>query len=356
MSKYWSKVTKSLLPYVPGEQPKDKKYIKLNTNESPYPPSPRVLEAIKNEANEDLRLYPNPECNELRTVIAKYYNLQEEEVFVGNGSDELLAFSFQTFFDPGRTILFPDITYSFYPVYCQLFGIDYNTVTLDDDFNVPIDKFFMENGGVVISNPNAPTAKYMPLKDIKAIVDFNKNSVVIVDEAYIDFGGESAIKLIKDYPNLLVIQTLSKSRSLAGLRIALALGNKELIKGLNMVKNSFNSYTVDRLALTGAIEAFRDEEYFHETRQKIIFTRERTTESLKKIGFTVTDSKANFVFISHPRIKADIIFRRLREKGILVRYFEKHRIDNFLRVSIGTDNEMEAFIGALNEILSENGL
>ena len=356
MSIYWSKLTKSQVPYVPGEQPKDKKYIKLNTNENPYPPSPKVLEAIKNTANEDLRLYPDPECTALRAVIAKYYNLSEEEVFVGNGSDEVLAFSFQTFFDPGRTILFPDITYSFYPVYCKLYGLDYATVTLDKDFNIPLEGFLTENGGVVISNPNAPTAKYMSLDKIKEILEFNKNSVVIIDEAYIDFGGESSVSLIKDYPNLLVIQTLSKSRCLAGLRIGFALGNKELIKGLNMVKNSFNSYTIDRLALNGAIEALSDEEYFNETRQKIIFTREKTTESLTEMGFTVTESKANFIFISHAEIKADIIFGRLREKGILVRYFNKTRIDNFLRVSIGTDTEMKAFIGALKEILAENSL
>lgn len=356
MSKYWSNITKNLVPYVPGEQPKDKKYIKLNTNENPYPPSPLVLEAIEKRVNKDLRLYPDPECEELRMVVAEYYNLHCEEVFIGNGSDEVLAFAFQTFFDPDRTILFPDITYSFYPVYCKLYGLKYKTIPLDEELNIPIHEFLIKNEGVVISNPNAPTAKYTSLKDIKTIVEFNKDSVVIVDEAYIDFGGESAVSLIKDYPNLLIIQTLSKSRSLAGLRIALALGNKDLIQGLNRVKNSFNSYTVDRLALIGAIESFKDKKYFNETRQKIIFTRERTSESLKKIGFTVTDSKANFLFISHPKLKADIIFRMLREKGILVRYFQKYRIDNFLRVSIGTDNEMETFILALKEILSENGL
>lgn len=354
MSIYWSTLTKSLVPYVPGEQPKDKKYIKLNTNENPYPPSPKVLDAVKNTANEDLRLYPDPECTALRKVVAQYYNLSEDEVFIGNGSDEVLAFSFQAFFDPGRTILFADITYSFYPVYCKLYGLNYTTVTLDEDFNIPSEGFLTENGGVVISNPNAPTAKYITIDKIKEILKFNKDSVVIVDEAYIDFGGESSVSLIKAFPNLLVIQTLSKSRCLAGLRIGFALGDKELIKGLNMVKNSFNSYTIDRLALNGAIEAFKDEDYFNETRQKIIFTREKTIESLKEMGFSVTDSKANFIFISHSKIKADIIFKRLREKGILVRYFNKPRIDNFLRVSIGTDFEMEAFIGALKEIFSES--
>ncbi len=356
MSIYWSKLAERLVPYVPGEQPKDKKYIKLNTNESPYPPSPKVLEAVKNAVNEDLRLYPDPECDMLRTVIAEYYKLSKDEVFVGNGSDELLAFSFMAFFDPGKTILFPDITYSFYPVYCNLINLDYETVPLDDDFNVPVEKFLKENGGVVISNPKAPTAKYMPLEEIRAIVEYNRESVVVIDEAYIDFGGESAVELIGNYPNLLVIQTLSKSRSLAGLRVGLALGNKELIDGLNRVKNSFNSYTLDRLALVGAVEAFRDEGYFRETRRKIIATREWIVSDLRSMGFTVLESKANFIFISHQKLGADTIFKRLREKGILVRYFKKPRIDNFLRVSIGTDKEMEAFRKALIEIIEEDGL
>jgi histidinol-phosphate aminotransferase len=341
------------VPYVPGEQPKDKKYIKLNTNENPYPPSPKVLDAISNTANGDLRLYPDPECSALRKAIAQYYGLTDNEVFIGNGSDEVLAFSFQTFFDPGRAVLFPDITYSFYPVYCKLYGIDYNTIPLDDNFNIPVEEFLKSNGGVVISNPNAPTAKYITLDIIRKITEFNKDSVVIIDEAYIDFGGESAVSLIKDYPNLLVIQTLSKSRCLAGLRIGFALGNAELINGLNMVKNSFNSYTIDRLAINGAVEAFRDEEYFNETRKKIILTREKSIEALKKLGFTVTDSKANFVFISHAEVRADVIFEKLREMGILVRYFNKPRIDNYLRISIGTDSEMEALLKALKEIFSK---
>jgi histidinol-phosphate aminotransferase len=354
VSIYWSKATKNLVPYVPGEQPKDKKYIKLNTNESPYPPSPRVLDAIKNAANEDLRLYPDPECETLRKVIAEYYDLSAEEVFVGNGSDEVLAFAFQAFFDPGRTILFPDITYSFYPVYCDLYNINYETVALDDGFNVPAQQFLRENGGVVISNPKAPTAKYMPLSEIRSIVEYNQKSVVIIDEAYIDFGGDSAVSLIKDYKNLLVIQTVSKSRCLAGLRVGWALGSKELIEGLDRVKNSFNSYTLDRLALAGAVEAFGDREYFTQTTQKIIETREWISSELKSIGFSVLESKANFIFISHPGVKADVIFGRLREKGILVRYFKKPRIDNFLRVSIGTDSEMEALLEAMKEILQEN--
>lgn len=356
MCKYWNKTTKGLKPYIPGEQSKEKKWIKLNTNENPYPPSPFVLAAIKNGVTKDLRLYPDPECEKLKMVVAEYYNVQSDEVFIGNGSDEVLAFAFQAFFDSDKAILFPEITYSFYPVYCNLYGLSYRTVALDNEFYVPIKKFLIKNGGIILPNPNAPTAIYTSLKNIKSIVEFNNDSVVIVDEAYIDFGGESAIELIHDYPNLLVIQTLSKSRSLAGLRVGLAIGNKNLIQGLNMVKNSFNSYTIDTLALIGAIESFKDTKHFDETRKKIIFTREKTCNILKKIGFIVTDSKANFLFISHSKLNADTIFKSLKEKGILVRYFNKHKIDNFLRVSIGTDDEMESFIEALKEILSENGL
>ncbi len=349
---YWSELAKKLKPYVPGEQPKDKSYIKLNTNENPYPPSPRVLEAIKEAAGKDLRLYPDPECTQLRKVAGEYYGLAMEEVFIGNGSDELLTFSFQAFFDPGRIVLFPDITYSFYPAICKLCLIDYQTVPLDRDFNIPAQEFCRENGGVIIPNPNAPTGNYLPLHNIRTIVESNPNRAVIIDEAYIDFGGESAVSLIKDHSNLLVIQTLSKSRSLAGLRVGLALGSQELIAGLTRIKDSYNSYPVDRLAMAGAIAAFQDEGYFQETRGKVILTRERTSMSLKQMGFKVTDSQANFIFISHPEVKADILFGRLRETGILVRYFPSPGIDNYLRVSIGTDKDMETFIDALTEILS----
>jgi len=351
MSKYWSELTKKLVPYVPGEQPKDKKYIKLNTNECPYPPSPKVLEAIKNAANADLRLYPAPECDDLRKTIADFYGIKMEEVYIGNGSDEILAFAFQAFFNPGEKVLFPDITYSFYPVYCELYNIDYETIPLDEDFNVPTQMFLRENGGIIISNPKAPTAKYMSLDEIKTILDYNSEKVVIIDEAYIDFGGESAVGLIKDYPNLLVAQTLSKSRSLAGLRVGLVIGNKELIDGIIRVKNSFNSYTIDRLAMVGAIEAFKDTEYFEDIRQKVINTREWVSKELREMGFVVLDSKANFVFISNDKVDAETIFKSLKEKGILVRYFKKPRIDNFLRVSIGTDEEMREFVAALREII-----
>lgn len=351
MSKYWSDKVKSLKPYIPGEQPKDKKYIKLNTNENPYPPSPKVIQAIKAAANGDLKLYPDPEVEILRNTIANYYGIEKDEVFIGNGSDEVLGFSFMAFFNPGKPILFPDISYSFYKVYANLFDIEYKLVSLDEDFNIPLNEFLKENGGIVIPNPNAPTAKYLEVEKLKKLLEANVNNVVIIDEAYIDFGGESSVKLISDYPNLLVVQTLSKSRSLAGLRVGFAMGNKELIKALNMVKNSINSYTIDRIALAGANAAFVDNDYFETTRKKIVKTRERTIESLRKLGFKVTDSKANFIFISHPKVYAGELFKELKSRGILVRYFKDERIDNYLRVSIGTDDEMNKFIEVLEEII-----
>jgi len=351
MSRYWSNLIKNIEPYTPGEQPDDKKYIKLNTNENPYPPSPRVIEAVKRVANESLKLYPSTTCDELKSAIAWHYGIEKEQVFVGNGSDEVLAFSFMAFFNPGRHILFPDITYSFYPVYSSLFNIDYRLIPLDDDFSVTVEGFCRDNGGIVIANPNAPTGKYLPLESIEKILQCNSGSVVIIDEAYIDFGGESALKLVNEYPNLLIIQTVSKSRSLAGLRVGYAMGHKELILGLGRVKNSINSYTLDRIALAGAVEAFRDEACFRENCQKIIRTRENAVTRLKAMNFSVIDSKANFVFISHPSICAETLLQRLRERGILVRYFNKPRIDNYIRVSIGSDDEMDIALKAMEEII-----
>jgi len=353
MSKYWSAIANSMEPYVCGEQPKDKKYTKLNTNESPYPPSPKVLQGIKNAANSDLRLYPDPNCDALRETIAKYYNLDKNEVFVGNGSDEVLAFSFLAFFNTDEAIVFPDITYSFYPVYAQLYNISYKLAKLEDDFSIPIEEFMTKNGGVIIPNPNAPTAKHMDIDSIKKILDYNSEKVVIIDEAYIDFGGTSAVNLIKEYPNLLVIQTLSKSRSLAGIRIGFALGQKELIDGLNTIKNSFNSYTIDRIAAVAAIEAIKDEDYFKECVSRIINTREAVTEKLTNMGFQVIPSKANFIFVAHPLFKANELFAKLREKAVLVRYFNKDRINNYLRISIGSEEEMKLFIEKIEEIITE---
>ncbi|MCA0756129.1 histidinol-phosphate transaminase [Paenibacillus sp. N4] len=350
MSKFWSPLTASLVPYVPGEQPKDKTYIKLNTNENPYPPSPKVIEAIQAAANADLRLYPDPTCEALVRAAADYYGLPSGQVFVGNGSDEILAFAFAAFFDPAKKLLFPDITYSFYKVYAKLYGLQTELIPLDEKFRVQADAYRPDNGGVIIPNPNAPTAQLLPLADIRQLLENNPDQAVVIDEAYIDFGGESAISLIREYPNLLVVQTLSKSRSLAGLRVGFAFGSEELIEGLNRIKNSFNSYTLDRLALAGAIASFEDDAYFRDTTAKVIATRERVTKQVQELGFRATDSKANFVFITHPELPAKSIFQQLRDKGVLVRYFDQPRIDEYLRVSIGTDEEMEAFTAALREI------
>lgn len=351
MSKYWSDLARRLIPYTHGEQPQDKKYIKLNTNENPYPPSPRVIEAIKNFDGDLLKLYPDPAGNMLCNTIAQYYNLKKEQIFVGNGSDEVLAFTFMAFFDPGKPILFPDITYSFYPVYSSIFNIEYQSVELDSDFNIPIEEFNRENGGIIFPNPNAPTGKYLPLDAVIEILDNNPNQVVVIDEAYIDFGGESAANLIPNYPNLLVIQTLSKSRSLAGLRVGFAMGQEELIEGLNRIKNSINSYTLDQVAMIGAVEAFNDQQYFLKNVKRVIATRESVTVRLKELGFNVLDSKGNFLFISHSIIPASMFYSLLKERGILVRHFAKPRIDNFLRVSIGTDEEMNSFLKSLREII-----
>ncbi len=352
MSKYWSHLTRNIEPYVPGEQPQDKDYIKLNTNENPYPPSPRVMEVLKKSIREEIRLYPDPECWDLRKELAAYYKLQgTEEVFVGNGSDEVLAFSFMAFFKSSLPILFPEITYSFYPVYCSLFDIDYQVISLKEDFTIPAANFIRRNGGIIFPNPNAPTGIYLSLKEIERLLQKNKDSLIIIDEAYIDFGGESAVSLIREYSNLLIIQTMSKSRSLAGLRIGYAMGQEDLVEGLNRIKNSFNSYTLDRLAQAAASESLKDEGYFLETRGRIIATRERIARELRKRNFVVLDSKTNFLFMSHPSYQAEKILKTLKGRGVLVRYFKHRGIENYLRVSIGTDREMNIFIKEIDEIL-----
>jgi histidinol-phosphate aminotransferase len=351
MNRYWSQAIKNVKPYTPGEQPKDRKYIKLNTNENPYPPSPQVIEALRQAANETLRLYPDPTCDELRATIAGYYNIRKEQVFIGNGSDELLAFSFPAFFEPaGKPVLFAEVTYSFYPVYAALFNIRYRLIPMDEEFNVSEEGYYQDNGGIIIANPNAPSGKGMALEKIEKILRRNENSVVIIDEAYVDFGGESAVTLIDSYPNLLVIKTLSKSHSLAGLRVGYAMGNEGLIEGIIRVKDSINSYTVDRLALAGARAAIKDKAYFQETRARIINTRERVTAQLTKMGIKVIPSQANFIFIASSKCPGGVLFQRLREKGILVRYFNKPGIDNFLRVTIGTDAEMDCFLDEMAAI------
>ncbi|MRR17613.1 MAG: histidinol-phosphate transaminase [Deltaproteobacteria bacterium] len=351
MSRYWTRAVKDIKPYVPGEQPKDRRYIKLNTNENPYPPSPRAIDAIKEAAGDTLRLYPDPLGDALRDAIAEYFGLQRSNVFIGNGSDELLAFAFPAFFEPaGKAVLFADVTYSFYPVYAAFFNIPFRLIEVDAEFKIPVEGYFQENGGIIIANPNAPTGRGIGLADVEAILGRNEASVVVLDEAYIDFGGETAAGLVNRYANLLVVRTLSKSHSLAGLRVGYALGSEELIEGLTRVKDSINSYTVDRLAQAGAREAIQDDAWFQETRSKIIATRERVTARLKDTGFVVIPSEANFIFISNPECPARILFQRLREKGILVRYFDKPRIDNYLRVSIGNDEEMDGFLAAVADI------
>ncbi|HOC59646.1 MAG TPA: histidinol-phosphate transaminase [Smithellaceae bacterium] len=351
MNRFWSQTIKNITPYVPGEQPKDRQYIKLNTNENPYPPSPKALDAIRRATDETLRLYPDPDGKELRNDIAHRFDLKKNNVYIGNGSDELLAFCFPAFFEPtGQPVLFADITYSFYPVYAAFFQIPYQLIPVDDEFNIPLEGYFQDNGGIIVANPNAPSGKGVALEDIEVILQHNESHVVILDEAYVDFGGRTAAGLIDRYPNLLVIRTLSKSHALAGLRVGFILGNEELIEGIIRVKDSINSYTVDRLAQAGALQALQDDAYFQETRRKIINTRERISEELKKMGCRVIPSEANFIFISHPHRPGRELFLRLREKGILVRYFDKPKIDNFLRVSIGTDEEMDCFLAALNEI------
>ncbi len=351
MNKFWSRLACGLTPYVPGEQPKDKSYIKLNTNENPYGPSPKVAEAIKGIPNEGLRLYPDPTSDTLISAAAQSYGLKKEQIFAGNGSDEVLAFAFMAFFDPVRKIVFPDITYSFYPVYASVFNIDYDLVKLDSEFNIPVNEFLHSRGGVVIANPNAPTGKALKLTQIREIVEGNPDNVVIVDEAYIDFGGESAVRLIDEYQNLLVIHTLSKSRSLAGMRIGLAFGDSELIKALDSVKNSFNSYTLDKFAIVAGAEALKDGEYYRKITRRIIATRESFVKELSARGFSVVDSAANFVFVTHKVKSAKKIFSDLKDRGILVRYFDKPRIDNYLRITIGTDEEMSAVLTALDDIL-----
>ena len=352
MSKFWNDKVKEIEPYVPGEQPTDKKYIKLNTNENPYPPADNVIEAMKNAVNDDLKLYPDPTCSELIEEIAKYYSLNKDEVFIGNGSDEILAFSFMTFFSKEKQILFPDISYTFYKVYAELFNLDYKLVKLDDNYNIPLEELKFSNGGIIIPNPNAPTGKYIDIEQLRILIETNKDNVVIIDEAYIDFGGESMVKFIKEYDNLLVIQTLSKSRSLAGLRVGFALGHRDLIEGLNRIKNSINSYTIDRVALAGAKAAIKEQEYFKEITNKIINTRERTVKDLEALGFLILESKANFVFAKHNIVSGKYIYEVLKDNGILVRYFNKDRIDNFLRITIGTDFEMNTLIEKLKLILS----
>ena len=338
----WQKNVRKVVPYVPGEQPKNRNVIKLNTNENPYPPSPKVEEVLR--MTRDLRLYPDPAASELVEAIAAYKGLSPEQVFPGVGSDDVLAMAFLTFFNSDKPVLFPDISYSFYEVWADLYGIQYRKKPLNDAFHIRKEDYYEENGGIIFPNPNAPTGVAMPLSEVEDILIHNPDVVVIVDEAYVDFGGETALPLSDRYDNLLVVQTFSKSRSMAGARIGYAMGSKELIRALNDVKYSFNSYTMNRPAILMGKASIEDEDYFCRTRDRILATREWFKKELSSLGFTFPDSKANFVFARHENIKAKDIFQAAREAGIYVRYFEKPRIDNYLRITIGTDEEMQEFI------------
>ena len=351
MSRFWSPAVNKLSPYVPGEQPKLDSLVKLNTNENPYGPSPKVIEAIQGELGDGLRLYPDPSSSRLRETVADYYGLQPDQVFIGNGSDEVLAHTFFALFQQPEPLLFPDITYSFYPVYCGLYGIDYQTIPLAEDFTLWIDDYDRPNGGIIFPNPNAPTGKLLSLDLIETLLKRNRNSVVVVDEAYIDFGGESAASLVPDYDNLLVIQTLSKSRSLAGMRLGLALGNAELLEGLIRVKDSFNSYPIDRLALAAGIAAFEDEEYFRKTCNQVIEDREALSAALQEMGFQLVPSAANFLFARHPERQAAELADQLREANVIVRYFRKPRIDQYLRITVGTAEQNRQLIEALKPLV-----
>ncbi|WP_375191663.1 histidinol-phosphate transaminase [Marinobacter sp.] len=350
MSKFWSPLVKDLVPYVPGEQPKMAKLVKLNTNENPFGPSPKVIEAIQAELNDSLRLYPDPEGESLRQTIATYHGIQPNQVFLGNGSDEVLAHIFYGLFQHGEPILFPDITYSFYPVYCGLYGIPSKVVALTDSFEINPADFTQPNGGVIFPNPNAPTGRYLGLEHVEEILAANPDRVVVVDEAYIDFGGKTAITLVDKYPNLLVSQTLSKARSLAGLRVGFAVGHPDLIEALNRVKNSFNSYPLDRLALAGAKAAYEDEAWFRKCCEGVISERERVTAALENLGFEVLPSKANFIFARHKEQSGEALARGLREQGIIVRHFNKPRISDFLRITIGTSDQNDALINDLDSL------
>ncbi len=351
MSKFWSKRTHELNPYIPGEQPQDQQYIKLNTNENPYPPSPHAITAMKEAASESMRLYPDPSSKQLKQAIADYYDLDIEQVFVGNSSDEVLAHTFVALFKQDQPLLFPDISYSFYPAFCGLFNITAKKIPLANDFTIKGADYDIENGGIIFPNPNAPSGIALPLSKIEEILSANPDSAVVIDEAYVDFGAESAVTLINQYPNLLVTQTFSKSRSLAGLRVGFALGHVDLIEGLERVKNSFNPYPLDRAAMAGAQASIEDKEHFNENCKRIISTRERIDAALKKLDFTVLPSKTNFLFAKPNKADAEKLYLGLKEKGVLVRYFNSPRINGFLRITIGTDKEMDTFIEVLNTLL-----
>ena len=357
MSQYWSPLVHTLTPYVPGEQPKLSNLVKLNTNENPYPPSPRAVAAMQAELGADganLRLYPDPSSDRLREAVVTHFAefaLSPAQVFVGNGSDEVLAHAFMALLKHEAPILMPDISYSFYPVYCGLYGVEHVSIPLGEHFEIRVDDYARDNGGIIIANPNAPTGKLLPLSEIERLVSAHPKSVVLIDEAYVDFGGESAIALVNSHPNLLVVRTLSKSHSLAGLRVGYAVGNATLIEALERVKNSFNSYPLDRLAIVGAAAAMADKEYLEQTRSAVMQSRATLVSALAGLGFDVLPSAANFIFARHPQHDAAQLAAALRQRTIIVRHFKLPRIDQHLRITIGTDAQCQALLDALREIL-----
>lgn len=349
----WKKNVRKTNPYVPGEQPQELDVVKLNTNENPYPPAPEVKKVLSNFQYDRLRKYPDPNVSVLVKEIAGVYGVSDDEVFVGVGSDDVIAMSFLTFFNSDKPILFPDITYSFYCVWARLFGIEYKMQPVDRDFKIKKENYMVPNGGIIFANPNAPTSIEMPLAEVEEIIAANPESVVIVDEAYIDFGGTSALSLVDKYDNLLVVRTFSKSYSMAGMRIGFAIGNPELIKALNGVKHSYNSYTMNMPSIMCGVEAIRDQKYFEKTRKKIIATRERYYERLKELGFSGPESKTNFLFMTHESISAEKIYTELKQRKIYVRYFLLPRVYNHLRITVGTEEEMQKLYDALKEITGE---
>jgi histidinol-phosphate aminotransferase len=355
MSRFWSAVVDGLTPYVPGEQPRLPNLVKLNTNENPYGPGPRVLDALRAEAGDSLRLYPDPVSERLRQAIAVRHEVTAAHVFVGNGSDEVLAHTFNALLKHDAPVLFPDITYSFYPVYCRLYGIEYREIPLTGSFEIDVDDFLQSNGGIIFPNPNAPTGRLLAEAEIERLLQANAGSVVVIDEAYVNFGGVSVVPLALQYPNLLVTQTLSKSRSLAGLRVGYAIGHPDLIEALNRVKDSFNSYPLDRFAQAGAVAAIEDQPYFEEIWHRVVESRGRLVTALGKLDFEVVPSAANFVFARHSGRTGAELAVRLRERGIVVRNFHNPaRIAPYLRITVGTDAQCQALIAALSEILLES--
>ena len=350
----WEANVRKVVPYVPGEQPKRERIIKLNTNENPYPPAPGVAEALKSFQADRLRLYPDPTIEKLVNAIAENYEVKPSQVFVGVGSDDVLAMIFMTFFNSRKPILFPDISYSFYEVWADMLRVPYEKVALDENLCIRTEDYTKENGGVIFPNPNAPTGELLSLESVEEIIKANPDVIVVVDEAYIDFGGESALSLVDKYDNLLVVQTFSKSRSMAGARIGFAISNEKVIRYLNDVKYSFNSYTMDAVTIETGTAAIKDKEYFESTKEKIIATREWTKGELQRLGFVFGDSQSNFIFATHPKVEAKKLFEALKEEGIFVRYFSKpERIANYLRITMGTDEEMKEFIRFVEQYLSQ---